>query len=232
MPALLVLLVVVHLLIFRHNGGAGPPSDVDRKKLPQGRFWPNQMFMDAVASALVFLVMFLLACFQPAPLDDKADPTNSSFVPYPAWYFLALYGLLRLAALVPHEWAPVANLLATVVIPGALVTVLILLPFIDRNPSRRISKRPWIMGVTALSVIGAVGLSLYSQSAIMQEQTASGPRPAAAAQPSGGTLVAASERQTARRSSSQNCASCHGAQGQGAPGAFPAPGEEPRRRHR
>ena len=118
MPAALVLLAAAHLYIFRHNGSAGPPVDKDLKRLPQGRFWPNQMFMDAAASFAVFVVIVLLSIFSPAPLDEKADPTRA-FIPFPAWYFLALYGLLRVAGASPGPVVPIANLLATVVIPGA-----------------------------------------------------------------------------------------------------------------
>ncbi|HEV3156989.1 MAG TPA: cytochrome b N-terminal domain-containing protein [Candidatus Baltobacteraceae bacterium] len=223
MPALLVLLVVLHLMIFRHNGGAGPATDVEQKKLPQGRFWPNQMFMDAVASFVVFAIIVALAIFSPAPLDEKADPTNSSFVPFPAWYFLGLYGLLRVAALLPHEISGLANLLATVVIPGALVTFLILLPFLDRNPSRRISKRPWVMGITALSIVGAVGLSLFSQFAIMKEEAdakgkvAAAPPPISA--PAGGTPASSAAKGAAIFA--QNCSGCHGAAGLGQASIFP-----------
>src|SRR5580658_8011812 len=167
MPAALALFVAAHLFIFRHNGSAGPPVDRDLKRLPQGRFWPNQMFMDAAASFAVFVVIVLLSIFSPAPLDQKANPTQA-FIPFPAWYFLALYGMLRVAGQAPAAVVPFANLLATVVIPGVLVTWLIVLPFLDRNPSRRLTKRPWAMGLTAISVVGAVALSVYSQTAIAQ----------------------------------------------------------------
>jgi len=231
MPAALLLLVGLHLFIFRHNGAAGPATDTDVRKLPQGRFWPNQMFMDAVASGAVFLVMVLLSIFSPAPLDEKADPTRA-FIPYPAWYFLGLYGLLRVAGLpiIPPALLTFANLLATVVIPGLLVVLLIALPFIDRNPSRRISKRPLVMGITAVSVVAAVGLSLYSQLAIVAEQAdahqtvasvtstggGSGNAPAA---PSGGTQVAAAGNGATVYTS--NCAGCHGAAGAGQPSVAP-----------
>jgi mono/diheme cytochrome c family protein len=219
MPAGLIALAVAHLAIFRHNGSAGPPTDKELKKLPQGRFWPNQMFMDSVAAIAVFAIIVGLAIFSPPTLDDKANP-SAQFTPFPAWYFLALYGLLRVVAILPHDIAPIANLLATVVIPGALVTVLILLPFLDRNPSRRITKRPWVMGITAVSVIGAVGLSIFSQIAIMQEEAQAGPKPAAAATlPAGGSSAAAAGKGASIYAA--NCSSCHGATGQGMPGAFP-----------
>jgi ubiquinol-cytochrome c reductase cytochrome b subunit len=245
MPAALVLLTVGHLTIFRHNGSAGPPVDHDLKRLPQGRFWPNQMFMDAAASFAVFAIIVLLAIFSPAPFDVKADPTKQ-FIAYPAWYFLALYGLLRVAGQTPQAIQPIANLLATVVIPGAFVTLLILLPFIDRNPSRQLSRRPWILGLTALSLVFAIGLTLYSQLAVQKEQAeaSEGGAPAAAAAASntlggktsagasstvgsggGGSQVATTGGAGTAKGEqifTQNCASCHQANGQGQAGVFPA----------
>ena len=248
MPAALIALVGAHLTIFRHNGSAGPPVDHDLKKLPQGRFWPNQMFMDAVASFAVFAIIVLLAIFSPAPLDAKADPTQK-FIAYPAWYFLALYGLLRIAGSLPANITPIANLLATVVIPGGLVTLLILLPFLDRNPSRQISRRPWVLGLTALSLVGAIGLSLYSQLAIQQEQAEAGEGGAKASAAvatsslgtgssagaksnvgasttggaGGGTQVAAAGGAAAKGATvyTANCAGCHQANGAGQAGVFP-----------
>lgn len=225
MPATLVLFVVAHMVIFRHNGSAGPPVDGDQKKLPQGRFWPNQMFMDALASFLVFIVIVALAIMAPPGLDRKADPTVP-YIPYPAWYFLALYGLLRVAGQVPTPLIPTANLLATVVIPGVLVTFLILLPFLDRNPSRRPGRRPWALAITALAVIGTVGLSLYSQLKIVEEQQAQGPVPAAAAAAPAAGAPAAGKGGGAQIFAA-NCSGCHGAAGLGTPGAFPPLAKNP-----
>ena len=213
MPALLALFVALHLFIFRHNGSAGPPTDRDLKRLPQGRFWPNQMFMDGFASFVVFVLIVLLSIFSPAPLDAKANPTTP-FIPFPAWYFLGLYGLLRVAGWAPENIVPFTNLLATVVLPGLAVTVLVLLPFLDRNPSRRLSKRPWITAITALSVLGAVGLSVFSQVEIQKEQTGMGAAPVAAATAPPGAGKGATVF-------ANSCSGCHGANGQGQPGAFP-----------
>src|SRR5262249_35850156 len=156
-----------------------------------------------------------LALFAPPGLDKKADPTVQ-FIPYPAWYFLALYGLLRVAGYAPGPLIPITNLLATVVIPGVLVTWLVILPFIDRNPRRRLTKRPWALGLTAISVFGAVALSVFSQLKIVEEQQAQGP-PAAAAAPApaasaaggagGGTTTAAGG---GAATYSASCSGCHG----------------------
>jgi len=199
------------------------------------------MFMDAVASLAVFAIIVALAIFSPAPLDAKADPTQK-FIAYPAWYFLALYGLLRIAGTLPGNLIPIANLFATVIIPGGLVTLLVLLPFIDRNPSRQLSRRPWVLGLTAVSLVFAIGLSLYSQLAIQKEQAEAGEggAKAVAAAPAVAGASGASTAGTAAASGSggaqvaiaggaakgmtvynANCSGCHGAAGAGQAGVFP-----------
>jgi ubiquinol-cytochrome c reductase cytochrome b subunit len=231
-PALLVLLVGAHLAIFRWNGPAGPPID-EAPKLKPGRFWPDQMFMDIVVSFAMFVVVFLLAVFAPPALDAKADPNNTQFVPYPAWYFLALYALLDVVGKAPEWMVQTLTLLATIVGPGLLVLVLILLPFIDRNPSRRPSRRPWILGLTALTLFGAIGLSFFGQFNVQEQAALHGPAEAVAQTAGGGgagpttggagptTGGAGGSAQAGAAVYTSNCAGCHGAQGAGQPGVFP-----------
>jgi len=172
-PALLVGLVGLHLVIFRWNGPAGPPID-EAPKLKPGRFWPEQLFMDTVLSFAMFVIVVALAVFAPAPFDAKADPNNTTFVPYPAWYFLALYALLDVVGKFPSAIVQIATLFATIIMPGVLVLLLILLPFIDRNPSRRPSRRPWILAITALTIVGAIGFSFFGQYNVVEGQVAHG----------------------------------------------------------
>ncbi len=217
MPALIALLAVVHLIVFRHNGSAGPPTDHELRKLPQGRFWPNQMFMDAFASFAVFVVIVVLSIFSPAPFDVKADPSQA-FIPYPAWYFLALYGMLRVAGQVPAALVPTANLLATIVIPTLVIVVLVALPWLDRKPSRQLRRRTTVLAGTAIVMVIAVGLSAYSQLMVQKEQAETpAPVAAAAAATTGGSTAAAGGAAIY----ATNCAGCHNAAGTGTPGAFP-----------
>jgi ubiquinol-cytochrome c reductase cytochrome b subunit len=220
-PALLVGLVGLHLFIFRHNGPAGPPQDERPKTV--GQFYPDQIFMDTLVAFIAFLVVVALALYMPTPLLPKADPNYGGFIPAPAWYFYSLYGILRIAP------AGVLTLVATVVLPGVFVLVLLLLPWIDRNPSRAIMKRPFMMVVTFLTIVTIVGLSMFSARAIDAERKASpaGLTPVAGLgappptpTPAGGTAVAAAGPDGSKIFAS-NCASCHGASGQGTPGTFP-----------
>ena len=242
-PAILIALVAAHLAIFRWNGPAGPPID-EAPKLKPGRFWPDQMFMDTVVSFAMFAVIVALSLLSPAPLDDKADPNNTQFVPYPAWYFMALFALLGIVGKAPPQYLEILDLVATVVIPGGLVALLLVLPFVDRNPSRRLSRRPWVLGITALTMIGAIGLSIYGQVNVQSQQFARGigvpvaaaattdsktdappvdtstSTTAAATGGSGGGNIAAAIKNGGPVYVA-NCSGCHGAAGAGQPGVFP-----------
>ena len=79
-----------------------------------------------------------------AELGPKADPTTTTYVPRPEWYFFFLFELLRVikpALLVP---------LATIGVPTILMILMLLLPFIDRGPERRPERRPIAMVTAAL----------------------------------------------------------------------------------
>lgn len=234
MPAVLVLLVGAHLTIFRHNGPAGPAVD-DRRTLHPGPFWPDQFFMDGAFSLIVFIIICFLSFAFPPYLDAKADPTKF-FVPYPAWYFLSLFGLL---ALVPPEihLGPLTigtELIATIIVPTLFLFVVLLLPWLDRSRSRSMAARSGILLTTTIVVCGIVGLSIFAQVTTMAKQAAAPASPpeaqvlssAEAATISGGGAesggaAAAPANANGAKVFASNCASCHGAQGTGVPGTFP-----------
>jgi ubiquinol-cytochrome c reductase cytochrome b subunit len=229
-PAILIALVALHLMIFRWNGPAGPPID-EAPKLKPGRFWPDQMYMDTVVSLGMFAVIVLLSFLSPAPLDDKADPNNTAFVPYPAWYFMALFALLNIVGGIQNPTLlEILDLFATIIVPGVLVLVLILLPFIDRNPSRRLSRRPWVLGLTAATMFGALALSVIGQVNVQTQQVLHGVAGASVAQaatggagtqPAPGGAAGATNVAAGAPVYASNCAGCHGAAGAGQPGVFP-----------
>jgi ubiquinol-cytochrome c reductase cytochrome b subunit len=240
MPAALLALVGAHLTIFRHNGPAGPVVE-DPRTLKPGRFWPDQMFMDGAFSFIVFVIIVFLAFAAPPYLDAKADPTKF-FVPYPAWYFLSLFGLL---GLVPPEIhvGPLTislELIATIIVPTLFLLVVLLLPWLDRSRSRSFAARAGLLWATTIVIIGIVGLTIFGQVTTMIKQAAAPPSPPesvvlsqaeAATVPAGsaGATMASASGAGAQGATSAagakvfstNCASCHGAQGTGVPGTFP-----------
>lgn len=161
LPSLLVGLVALHLFVLRRVGPAGPWTD-ERAALGSEPFYPRQVYMDAVVMLGVFLIVAALALAAPLPLTDKADPSDSSFVPVPEWYFLFYYELLK------YVHGPLEPL-ATWVLPAAVVLIMLFWPFIDRNPARNPIRRPVAIGggaVFLLVVFSLLGISLKNLYAV------------------------------------------------------------------
>lgn len=241
MPAALLALVGAHLAIFRHNGSAGPVTD-DPRTLKKGRFWPDQMFMDGAFSFIVFVIIVFLALVFPPYLDAKADPTNGAFVPYPAWYFLSLFGLLNLVPIFLGN-GPFPELLAAIIVPTIGLVIVLILPWLDRSTTRAFSARKAILWPAFIIVGAIIALTIYAQMGIVAKQAAGPPSPAEAqvlaapaaaaetSEASGGATAGVGQSGTASAAGakvfSTNCASCHGANGQGSPGAFPPLADNP-----
>jgi ubiquinol-cytochrome c reductase cytochrome b subunit len=161
LPALLLTGIGLHLFILRRVGPAGPWTD-ERSTLKREAFYPRQVYMDAVVMLGVFLVLAGLAAGIPLPLTDKANPSDTSFVPVPEWYFLFYYELLK------YIHGPLEPL-ATWVLPLVFITLLLFWPFIDRNPARNPTRRPAAIisgGVFLLIVFSLLGISLKNLYAV------------------------------------------------------------------
>lgn len=117
-------------------------------------FFPDFLLREWMVAVVVLVGFMALVLAEPAPLGDLADPTNTSFVPLPDWYFLFLYQLLK------YEWSsgPLTPI-GTVVIPGIAFTALFLAPWLDRGTERRPSKRPVATGLMLLAIVSAVYLT-------------------------------------------------------------------------
>src|SRR3989304_8761327 len=97
------------------------------RELAKGeRFWPDSIYKDVLVSLGIFVLLILLATFIGVPVQPKADPSDTSYIPRPEWYFLFLFKFLAIYGQIPLigkiEW------IATVAIPGIAIGVLTLLP--------------------------------------------------------------------------------------------------------
>src|SRR5512147_2541653 len=117
------------------------------------RFWPDSIFKDLIISLGIFLVLVLLATFIGVAPEPKADPSDTTYLPRPEWYFLFLFKFLALYGQIPLigkiEW------LATVLVPGVGIGLLTLLPLLDKSPYRHYSRR-----IFALTAMGTVILDI------------------------------------------------------------------------
>ncbi len=119
-------------------------------------FFPYAVAKDSAMAAIVLAVIILLALAFGAELGPKANPTTTTFVPRPDWYFFFLFELLRVMRNVP-KFTP----MATIGIPTICMALLFLLPFYDRSPERRIERRPVALAA-GIFTIAAMGYLTYS----------------------------------------------------------------------
>jgi len=125
----------------------------DKKKgIP---FFPDILFKDAVVALIVFITLIALAYFIGAPLEERANPADTSYTPRPEWYFLFLFQLLKYF---PGE----LEVVGVVVLPTVAILLLLGLPLMDRSSLRHPLKRLPIIGMTALLGLGVIFLTVQS----------------------------------------------------------------------
>jgi mono/diheme cytochrome c family protein len=124
------------------------------------RFWPDSIFKDVIMALGIFILLILLATFVGVHDTPKADPSDTSYVPRPEWYFLFLFKFLALYGQIPVLGK--IEFIATVIIPALVIGVLTLLPFIENSPYRYYGKRVLPISVLAVFVISMVTLTWIS----------------------------------------------------------------------
>jgi ubiquinol-cytochrome c reductase cytochrome b subunit len=130
LPAAVIALVVGHIYLFRRHGLKAK----EPKRRPDAAFWPDQVLKDAVAClAVLATVLFLILRHKifstggplGAELGAPADPSEPYSAARPDWYFLSLFQFLKYF---PGE----SELWGAIIIPGLLVVLVFLMPFIGR----------------------------------------------------------------------------------------------------
>ncbi len=161
------------------------------------KFFPDTIYKDLLVSFAVFLLLIGLATFVGVAAEPKADPSDTTYVPRPEWYFLFLFEMLKFFP-GSLEWV------GTAILPGLAVTLLFVLPFIDRNPSRHWRQRKLAIGIMSVVVVGMVALTI--RAVVTTPPQAEGAAVAATLPEkiaAGGDLYAV------------QCVECHGPDGEG-----------------
>jgi ubiquinol-cytochrome c reductase cytochrome b subunit len=199
LPLITTLLVISHLILIRRFGITSPWSRTGEQGILKIPFYPYQMVRDSIGILVIFCFLFWLAWQLQAPLDAPADPTDTTFVPRPDWYFLFLFQML-------HYFEGKWEVVGTFIIPNVILLILFLLPFIDRNSRREFRYRPF-----AISLL-LIALSLWGWLTYSAVEETPGSR---SAQRPAGMLAPRAER--IKRPSEvgglyllkQNCFECH-----------------------
>ena len=172
-PAALIGLIGLHLLIIIKQKHTEPRSNRNRKEAQGGRrligipVWPEQGVISLSFYLFLLFVVVLMATYIPLnPIETYGPPSPGTPVMRPDWYFLPVYGFLKL---IPGDLSFTVlggnitpETIGGVVFPGLLFLVLALIPFLDRarEPQNYIENplhRPFM---TSLGVGGGVFLGM------------------------------------------------------------------------
>jgi menaquinol-cytochrome c reductase cytochrome b/c subunit len=174
-------------------------------------FFPYAVAKDSVMACIVMAVIITMSLVLGAELGSKANPTTTTYVPRPEWYFFFLFEVLRVIK--PPSLVP----LATIGVPTICMILLFLLPFYDRGPERRPERRP-IATITGIAVILMMGYLTYEGASAGSPTVIEMATPAAVVQAGGAQLA---EYEAGKLVVAQSgCLACHkiGENGNSGPG--------------
>ena len=149
LPPATLLLIATHVYLVRKHGVVPAPGD---ELKPKKKFYPEQVFKDTVAVFVAFAILYTLAIAAKVPLERIADPTDTSYIPRPEWYFLFLFQMLKV-------FEGPLEVVGTVILPTLAILALLLTPFIDRGKVVTVTKRLTAVGIVVLAGLGWAGLT-------------------------------------------------------------------------
>jgi quinol-cytochrome oxidoreductase complex cytochrome b subunit len=112
--------------------------------------FPEFVFKEFIAAVAMTVFLLIVSITLDAPLLNRANPGMTPNPSKAPWYFLGLQELLS-------RFPP---LMAGVAFPTFVIVLMILLPYLDRNPSRRPAERKVAIILFTLYMLIAVALVL------------------------------------------------------------------------
>lgn len=163
-PLVLLLLVFLHIIAL-HEVGSNNPDGIEIKEHKNAKnipldgipFHPYYTVKDLFGVGVFFMVFFAILFFVPdlgghfleAPNFEPANPMKTPVHIAPVWYMTPFYAILR----------AVPNKLAGVLAMGASISILFVIPWLDRSPIKSIRYRSWFFKLAlVMFVISFVGL--------------------------------------------------------------------------
>jgi cytochrome b6-f complex subunit 4 len=112
-------------------------------------FW-EELTSQAMIFFLFLGVMGGLALLWPAGLAPRANVLVTPPGIKPEWYFLSLFQLIKV---IPE--------IAGIIVPGVVVLLMIVLPFVDRSPERNPLRKPVTTTIAVIVVAAIVVLTVW-----------------------------------------------------------------------
>jgi menaquinol-cytochrome c reductase cytochrome b/c subunit len=119
---------------------SGSIQDVKLKPLDKVHVWPHLLVVEFVAALVAMAFTLIFSIFVNAPLLELANFNETPNPSKAPWYFLGLQELLTMF----HP------MVAGVTIPGIGLVLLVMAPYIDRNPSIKPENRKF--GISLMTV--------------------------------------------------------------------------------
>ena len=105
--------------------------------------WPHLLSIEFLAAGVMSIFLLLMGLFINAPLEELANANVTPAVAKAPWYFLGLQELLAMF----HP------MVAGVTIPGMGIFLLMLAPYMDRNPSTKPEDRKFAISIMTIHLM-------------------------------------------------------------------------------
>jgi menaquinol-cytochrome c reductase cytochrome b/c subunit len=122
---------------------AGSIQDVKSTPVDKVHTWPHLLAVEFVAALAMTVFVLIFSIFVNAPLLELANLNNTPNPSKAPWYVLGLQELLTMF----HP------MVAGVTIPGMGIFLLILAPYIDRNPSNKPEDRKFAISLFTVQLM-------------------------------------------------------------------------------
>ncbi|GMT47616.1 MAG: menaquinol-cytochrome c reductase cytochrome b subunit [bacterium] len=143
-PITLIGLISLHMLILVKQKHTEPLANKNKKEAKGGRrligipIWPEQTVISMSFYFFLMFVIVLIATYIPLnPIENYGPPSPGTPVMRPDWYFLIVYGFLKLIpgdlsfTILGGKITP--ETIGGVIFPTLTIFVFALIPFLDRS---------------------------------------------------------------------------------------------------
>jgi quinol-cytochrome oxidoreductase complex cytochrome b subunit len=131
----------------------------EKGKVEGWPFIPNHLLMEAFAAVLFIAGLVLISAHLPWPVGEPADPFTTMIPIFPEWYFLSVFGFLKLWV---WDMGPIPAKVIGVVAPLIFGLFLFLLPFWDKGEEIHPMKRKRGMALMVITIILLIFLAYYT----------------------------------------------------------------------
>lgn len=155
LPAMMTLLIVIHIAIIRIQGVTELEfDDATPQEKKEFKFFPDHVYTELIIGLLLMVVLSALATLFPASLGAEADPLTTPEVIKPEWYFYIAF-----------RWLKLFSGTAAVLSMGFVVFAMLLWPFIDKQ-LRKITRIPTIsVWIGIVAVFAMLALTVWEAAA-------------------------------------------------------------------